>query len=141
MASAKDSVRPTSISQAGTGRRGVDAEYCIVGAGPAGLALAFELGSAGHDVVVLESGGLVLDPAAQSLNEGVVVGPPYAGLAATRHRQVGGTARIWNTPVAGESGAKYVPLDPADFADWPFDAGALAPWYERAQHLCGLGRF
>lgn len=120
---------------------GTRAECCIVGAGPAGLVVAAELAAAGRDVLVVESGGTDPDPAAQSLNQGIALGPPYAGLAGTRHRQVGGTARLWNTPVAGETGARYVPLQPQDFADWPFPSATLDPWYERAQVLCGLGPF
>ncbi len=34
------------------------ADICIVGAGPAGIAIALELSGTGLDVVLLESGGL-----------------------------------------------------------------------------------
>ncbi len=124
-------------------------DVCVVGSGPAGLALAEELGDAGRSVLVLESGGLLPDAFAQSLNQGTVAGAPYSGLANTRFRQVGGTARVWNTPVAGRAGAKYVPLDPGDFtassdapwSGWPFGLAELTPYYERAQRVCGLGPF
>jgi choline dehydrogenase-like flavoprotein len=77
------------------------------------------------------------------------VGDAYADLRTTRHRGIGGTARIWNTPVLGEAGAKYVPLDPHDFEDsnhapfggWPFGHAHLEPFYRAAHAVCGLGRF
>lgn len=126
----------------------LDADVCIVGAGPAGLTLARELATRERRIVVLESGGRNPDPAAQALSEGTMDGDAYDGPGATRHRQAGGTARSWNTWFGDEVGAKYVPLDAVDFetrawwplSGWPFDRAQLDPYYERAQLLCGLGR-
>ena len=126
----------------------LDADVCIVGAGPAGLTLARELSTRARRVVVLESGGRTPDPAVQALSEGKTDGDAYDGLGATRHRQAGGTAWSWNTWFGDEVGAKYVPLDAVDFetrgwwplSGWPFDRAHLDPYYERAQVLCGLGR-
>jgi len=127
----------------------LDADVCIVGAGPAGLTLARELATRGRRIVLLESGGRNPDPAAQALSDGTTTGDAYAGPGVTRHRQAGGTARIWNTRFGDEMGAKYAPLDAVDFearpwwplSGWPFDRAQLDPYYERAQALCGLGRF
>ncbi len=127
----------------------LETDLCIVGAGPAGVALAHELVGTDIDVIVLESGGLEPEPSILALNDGEVVGDPFAALRETRHRQLGGTARLWNTPVFGEMGAKYVPLDSVDFehrpwlphSGWPFGLQELEPFYRRAQTLCGLGPF
>lgn len=127
----------------------LEADVCIVGAGPAGMSLAHALAATGQEVVLLESGGRRATGWSEELNQGPSHGDPYAGLAVTRQRQLGGTARLWNTPIRGKAGAKYVPLDPADLAGhsadpdgaWPFERTALEPWYRRAQVLCGLGPF
>ncbi len=76
---------------------GLDADVCIVGAGPAGLTLAGALARAGWRVVLLESGGRDTDAGAQALNEGAARGDPYAGPGPTRHRGPGGTVALWNT--------------------------------------------
>lgn len=131
------------------GEADLHADVCIVGGGPAALALAAEFDAHGQRAIVLESGGLDAETDAQDLNDGRVFGADYAGLRHTRQRQVGGTANAWNTPLTDSVGAKYVPLDAADVArgagdgymDWPFDLDHLRPHYERAQALCGLGPF
>jgi choline dehydrogenase-like flavoprotein len=125
------------------------ADLCIVGAGPAGITLAHELVGSRLDVLLLESGGLAPDEPPQALNDGTVTGDAYADLRSTRYRRAGGTAHIWNTQVDSTMGAKYVPLDPWDFeprpdvplSGWPFSYCELEPFYVRAQHVCGLGRF
>ncbi len=114
---------------------------CIVGAGPAGLAVAGELAAAGRRFVVLESGAFAADESVQALNDGEHEGVPYDGLMRTRHRRVGGTANLWNVDVAGRVGAKYTPLSARDMRDWPFGRGELEPYYVEAQALCGLGPF
>jgi choline dehydrogenase-like flavoprotein len=132
--------------QAPTGTT-LSADICIVGAGPAGLALAHELMASGKQVVVLESGSQDGDPEVQELNAGDSTGDPYETLERCRHRGPGGTASIWNTWFQSTRHAKYVPLDDTDFevrdwvpwSGWPFPAHSLTPFYRRAQALCGPG--
>ncbi len=112
-----------------------------MGGGPAGLTAALTLGEAGRRVVLFESGGFRSSAAAQELNDGDHEGEAYAGLAPTRHRQLGGSANVWDVPVHGKAGAKYVPLSPRDMTDWPMGWDELRPYYEEAQGLCGLGPF
>ena len=127
----------------------LDTDVCIVGGGPAGLVLASELVGKNCDVLVLESGGQRAESDILALNDGDASGDVYAGLGPTRHRQVGGTAQLWNSAVAGAASAKYAPLDDADFAirpgrehsGWPFTLDELRDDYERAQRICGLGPF
>ncbi len=132
------------------GARGtLETDVCIVGAGPAGLVVAATLAAAGLDVIVLESGGPAHNAEVQELNDGDTSGDPYAGMRVTRHRQLGGTAALWNTRFPGGVGAKYTPLDPTDFgkraahplSGWPIAFDDLEPFYRRAQATCGLGEF
>jgi len=125
----------------------IEADVCIIGAGPAGLTVASELASAGVTTVIVESGGWTADPGAQELNRALIQGDPHQPLDTTRHRRIGGTAALWNTPVPPTSGARFVPLDPLDFRGergrpaWPITIEEMIPYYERAQRVAGLGRF
>mgnify|MGYP003460829496 CR=1 FL=1 len=54
----------------------LEADVCVIGAGPAGIALAIELDAAGLRVCLVESGGTDLDRRADALNELVDNGSP-----------------------------------------------------------------
>lgn len=126
-----------------------ETDICVIGAGPAGLVVARGLAERGRDVLVLESGARENEPAVQALNDGDVMGDAYAGLRETRHRALGGTTALWNTPIGKDVGAKYAPLGDIDFeqrptvehSGWPITFAELAPWYVRAQEICGIGPF
>ena len=122
------------------------ADVCIVGAGAAGITVARTLAGVGHDIIVLESGGLEPDGATTALNEGDIVGAPLdpenpLPLEAARLRYFGGTTGHW----AGFCR----PLEPVDFerrdymsvSGWPFGRETLDPYYERAAPIIGIGRF
>ena len=123
----------------------VPTEVCIIGAGPAGIAMALELGGAGFRVLVLEAGGIGQSGAAQRLASGESVGHPYYRLDMARIRAFGGSSNHWRE----WSGMRARPLDPLDFdarpevdrGGWPFDRASLEPHYRRAQELCALGPF
>ena len=89
----------------------LEADICIIGAGPSGLALAHELAATTRlNIILLESGGLGIEPAAQALSEGIRnKGIMHRGLGpAGRGRAFGGSGRLW----AGQC----LPLDPIDLA-------------------------
>lgn len=124
----------------------LETDVCIVGAGPAGLALAWALQSSGMGVVLIESGRHGRDRAADDLNRGDSLGDPYPDLMAARSRTIGGTSAIWNTMVGGMPHAKYVPLDRIDFerrdwipeSGWPVTRAMLEPYYRKAEVVAGL---
>jgi choline dehydrogenase-like flavoprotein len=129
-------------------------DVCIIGSGPAGITLARAISSSGLRVCLLESGGYRLARECQDLNSGSVDSAGGYGeqfLRNGRRRQFGGTANLWNHEVRGHSGRhiRYVPLDKIDFerrdwvpeSGWPFSRREIQPFYERAQQVCGIGKF
>jgi choline dehydrogenase-like flavoprotein len=122
------------IEQAST----VRADVCIVGGGPAGIALALSLAGSRMSVVLLESGGTIQDPESKDLNVGVNTGLAYYDLDETRHRGLGGGSQRW----AGWCR----PLDRSDFehrdglatTGWPITYDDLLPFYDEAATLCEI---
>jgi choline dehydrogenase-like flavoprotein len=125
----------------------IQTDVCIVGAGPAGIAIAHELRGTDTGVWLLESGGRDVERRAQRLNRGQSVGYPIHRLHQSRVRAFGGTSRHWFT--LGDDTWAARPLDPIDFevrrgirySGWPFDRTYLDPYYAHAHALCKLGPF
>ena len=125
----------------------VEADVCIVGAGPAGISVARELIGNGARVWLLDSGGRDVERHAQRLNRGQSVGYPIHRPHQSRVRAFGGTTRHWVAP--GDETWAARPLDPIDFevrpwirySGWPLDRVHLDPYYARAQGVCQLGPF
>ncbi|MBW3619540.1 MAG: GMC family oxidoreductase [Actinobacteria bacterium] len=121
----------------------IETDVCVIGAGPAGLALALELAGHGLSVCVLESGDRGISRRGQQLAGGENGDPHYYRLDSTRIRGFGGTSNHWR----GDSGFRARELDAADLAPrpsvgrigWPFSRAELAGDYERAAELLRLG--
>lgn len=121
----------------------VDADLCIVGAGPAGITLARELDGTGMRIVLLESGDRDPDRAHQRAARGESTGHSLHLLHHSRRRAFGGTLRH---PEIFEDGWACRPLDPIDFearpgrphSGWPFDRAHLEPYYARAHAGAGI---
>ena len=118
-----------------------ETDICIVGAGAAGVALARKLMNRGHDVCLLEAGGMDFDQATQDLCQGENVGMDYYELDHSRLRFFGGTTNIW--------GGRCVPLDRIDFekrdwvphSGWPITLDDLEPYYRIAHESLELGEY
>jgi choline dehydrogenase-like flavoprotein len=125
----------------------LDADVCIVGAGPAGIAVALQLMAASVRVVVLESGGIAPEVLAKHLDRGESVGYQYHNLMFTRARAFGGTSSRWHLHSRRDPGWMARPLDPVDFearpsipdSGWPFAAAHMEPYYHRAHAMSDLG--
>jgi hypothetical protein len=74
----------------------IEADLCIIGAGPAGITVAREFLNSKLQVVVIESGGFELEQDTQSLYRGENVGLEYYPLETCRLHFFGGTTGHWN---------------------------------------------
>ncbi len=120
----------------------LDAEVCIIGGGPAGIAIARELAGTSISVILVESGGWRPNKLTQSLNQaelGSQSGHPPPEMY--RERRFGGSSTIW--------GGRCVPLTRQDFerrshvanSGWPISYDELLPYYSRALVYCEAGEF
>lgn len=117
------------------------ADVCVIGAGAAGLTIASELADGRATVVLLESGGLSMEPATQALYRSDVTGLPHGGIHSMRFRVFGGSTSRW----AGQA----LPLARIDFearswvasSGWPIEREELNSYYARASRLLGVPSF
>ena len=108
----------------------------MVGAGPAGLAIARHLGELGRTVLLLESGGLGVDQATADLNELADAGPPRHRSGPARDRRFGGS--LWY--------GRLVTFDPIDFdarswvplSGWPIARAEIDTRIDAAADFLGL---
>ncbi|MDZ4691582.1 FAD-dependent oxidoreductase [Terricaulis sp.] len=110
----------------------LDSEFdvCVVGAGPAGLACAFDLHDAGLKVALLEAGGANPIPGEPDVRAAEIAHPefhdPVDIVAASA---LGGSTHWW--------GGRSVPFDPIDFRHWPLSYDELLPWWDKAADFLG----
>jgi choline dehydrogenase-like flavoprotein len=111
----------------------VEADICIVGAGPAGISLALQYAKqSGIKVALIESGGMEFDAETQELAHSEVVGQEYFPMKETRLRVFGGSSLSW-----GGIGGAFTPLDFEErswvpHSGWPFTKKDIQPYYEEA---------
>ena len=125
-------------------------DLCIIGTGPAGLALSRELSRSPFKIVLIERGALTGPPAADLNSELEFESPHFRFPPATPRKGFGGMAPTWKPlPSDGSLGARYLPLDPIDFetrywvpySGWPITFDQMTPYYDRARKLCGIPSF
>lgn len=114
------------------------ADVCIVGAGAAGITLARRLAHAGHDILLLESGGPDHEDEVQDLAGGQSVGHDYWDLREARLRFFGGTTAIWGGRCAEFSDHDFDRRDWIPHSGWPISKADLRPWYDEARSAMGL---
>lgn len=113
------------------------ADLCIVGAGPAGLAIAHEFLGSSTDVLVIESGGLGAERGADELNAGENVGLPLS-LRDGRARTFGGTGTLWPGQCIRLDRSDLEARDWVPGSGWPLDREQLDPFYRRAATWLGI---
>lgn len=126
-----------------------DFDVCIVGAGAAGIAMAYRLAGSSLKVILLVSGapadrGLP-DAGRQALYDGTVgdflqrVDPEF--LTRSRLNMYGGTTNhfgFWARPL---DRADYIPRPGYREVGWPISQAELTPYYVAAQHFGQFGPF
>lgn len=108
-------------------------DFCILGAGVAGIILASTLAQKGYRIALLEGGGFEPSAESQALYEGHVSGLGVGTPEADRLRFFGGTSGHW----AGHC----MELDEHDFeakahapnSGWPLSRSDLAPYVDAAR--------
>jgi choline dehydrogenase-like flavoprotein len=113
-------------------------DLCVVGAGPAGIAIVDRLRESGLTIVLLESGGFDPETPTQALFRGENEGHAYYRLDTCRFRLFGGSSNRW--------GGWCRPLEPTDFeprswlawSGWPIRSESLEPYHAETAKLFEL---
>lgn len=116
----------------------LDAEVCVVGAGPAGIVLALELAAKGTDVLLIEGGALDSPNGGETLYKGDVTGRPYP-LTGSRLRWFGGTSNHWGGWVRPFEEVDFAEKPQFDLPGWPIKRSDLDIWYQHAAEWCEVG--
>jgi choline dehydrogenase-like flavoprotein len=126
-------------------------DLCIIGAGPAGLAITHELTGSGLQILLVERGDVGDQPADDLTSDLEFESPHFTFSHDFLHEQFGGMAAIWSTRLLDgvTPAARYLPLDPIDFesrywvphSGWPITFDQMTPYYDRARTLCGIESF
>ena len=120
---------------------GFQARVCIIGTGPAGMAVALQLAQARIPVVMLEAGSDEITSESQEFYRGEVDGDPYFDLDTTRIRLMGGCSNHW-------AGWCRV-MDTHDFdvrswipdSGWPIRRTDLDPYFGLVHNMLDLEDF
>ena len=125
----------------------LEADVCVVGAGPIGISIAQRLGRAGLSVILLDAGGMDFDPAANARGEPETLN--FDGVARLGHtRQVGGNANAWLVRTSATNrGVRLLPFIDAemravrghDASDWPVRQADLQSYYRDASAILCIG--
>lgn len=113
----------------------LSADLCIVGAGAAGITLAREFIGTSCSVVMLEGGGLALEPKDQDTYSSQVVGLPHAGIHSGRARAFGGTTLLWAGQALPLFDIDFEQRDWVPYSGWPLCRAELLPYYRRAEEV------
>ena len=117
-----------------------DADICVIGAGPAGISFALEFAGSSTQILLIESGGFEPEAETQALYEGPNLGLTYFDLSAARVRCFGGSSNHWDNWCGELTDIDYRRRDWVPHSGWPVTAEQMAPFYERARPLCGIGK-
>ncbi|WP_348262568.1 GMC oxidoreductase [Telmatobacter sp. DSM 110680] len=119
-------------------------DFCIVGSGPVGMALALELDELGQEILLLESGGSDLDSKIADASRAQIVDQRrHADMSLTVCRALGGTSWTWGGRCVAYNDADFAARNFVPDAAWPITHDTIRPWYATASKylLCGNDHF
>jgi choline dehydrogenase-like flavoprotein len=103
-------------------------DLCVVGAGPAGIAIVDRLRGSGLSIVLLESGGFHPELPTQQLFRGENRGRAYYRLDACRFRLFGGSTNRWGGWCRPLEAVDFTRRDWLPWSGWPIGDDALEPY-------------
>ena len=114
-------------------------DVCVVGSGPAGLALALSLEAKGYRVAAMEGGGELVTHESQDIYDGDITGTDYYPLDVTRLRFIGGSSNHWIgycRPIDAHDFERqpYLPI-----SGWPITKADLDPYQAGRRRLLQAG--
>jgi choline dehydrogenase-like flavoprotein len=119
-------------------------DLCIIGSGPVGMALALEFERLGNEVLLLESGGIHVDPALAEASRAIIVeSNRHAAMEIAVCRALGGTSWTWGGRCVAFDDIDWLDRDFIPDAHWPITHDEIRPWYKQAAKylLCGNDNF
>lgn len=113
-------------------------DFCIIGSGAIGIALATRLAATGRSVLIIEAGDDEVTETNQEACRCNVTGRPHPGSSEGRFRVFGGSTERW--------GGQAMRFDEVDFTarpgvfeeGWPIPAESLSPYYPEAEKFMGM---
>jgi choline dehydrogenase-like flavoprotein len=114
------------------------ADLCVIGAGPAGIAIARSFIGTSTTVCLIEGGGLAGEDRSQSLYEGSSVGSTPFDAGTSRMRVFGGSCTLWGGGCIPLADTDLAPRDWVPESGWPLRYADLAPWYDKAREYCRI---
>ena len=114
------------------------ADLCVIGAGPAGIAIARAFIGTSTTVCLIEGGGLAGEDRSQSLYDGTSAGNTPFDAGTSRMRVFGGSCTLWGGGCIPLADSDLEPRDWVPDSGWPLRYADLAPWYAKAREFCRI---
>lgn len=114
------------------------ADLCVIGAGPAGIAIARSFMGTATTVCLIEGGGLAGEDRSQSLYDGDSIGSTAFDAGTARMRVFGGSCTLWGGGCIPFADSDLEPREWVPGSGWPLRYAELAPWYEKARDFCRI---
>jgi choline dehydrogenase-like flavoprotein len=114
-------------------------EFCIIGAGPAGITCARSLAAKGRKVLLLEAGGWDWSEQSQDSFVGETIGDKYFDLDVCRLRYFGGASNHWAGWCRPLDAHEFAGKGVANIGRWPIRRSDLDPHLPAAMEIVEIG--